>query len=190
MKNKSGSKIGIIILTLILIGAIGFVCYDKFFNTEKLPVPTPIQKDDKTSDNNITKLTRITITDTNQLVTIGNKEYNIKKEVTVDGAFLLINDAIQELWDMETVYADYAYVTNKYIIFTTKEDLETIVYAIDEEGNEIATNDNKYQVHDLKVTDNKVYAKGHVSCELEDSCQEEELIITYENDIITVLKNN
>ena len=40
-EKSNNSKIIIVILVVLLVGALGFICYDKFFNKEKPPVPTP-----------------------------------------------------------------------------------------------------------------------------------------------------
>ena len=135
----------------------------------------------------ITKLERIEITDNDQIVKIGEKEYKIKKEITVDGAFLLIDDAIRELWNLETAYAEYAYVTDKYILFTvTAQDWESITYAINEEGHQILTNDNEYQIHDLKIIDGVLHASGHIFCGADGDCPDKDLVIVYAEDKITV----
>ena len=40
--KKDSGKVGIIVALIILLAsAVGFICYDKFINTEKPPVPTP-----------------------------------------------------------------------------------------------------------------------------------------------------
>ena len=135
----------------------------------------------------ITSLNRMEITDTNQITKIGNKEFKIKKEVTVDGAFLLIDDAIREVLNMETVYADYAYVTNKYIIFTLiAQDWEKVVYVINENGEQVSVDDGDYQIHDLKIVDGKVEAKGHIFCGLDGDCPDKDLIIKYEDNQIII----
>ena len=41
VKSNNNSKLIIVILAVLLIGALGFICYDKFINKEKPPVPTP-----------------------------------------------------------------------------------------------------------------------------------------------------
>lgn len=197
VEKNSNSKIVIVILVILLVGTLGFICYDKFINTEKPPVPT---SDDKINKDGITSLGRIEITGENQIVNLDGKEFKIKKEITVDGAFLLIDDNIQYVWDIETVYAEYAYVTNKYIIFTVNaQDWETITYAIDKNGNQIEVDDinkdendtgdnsQQYQLHNFKVVDNKLQASGHIFCGLDGSCPDIDLIINYENNKIIVI---
>ena len=38
-KKNNSTKIIIVVLSVLLIGALGFICYDKFINKEKSPVP-------------------------------------------------------------------------------------------------------------------------------------------------------
>ena len=61
-RNNGSSKIVMAILTVLLIGAVGFICYDKFFNTEKPPEPTNNTKEEYAKwmhyilEQNITKI--------------------------------------------------------------------------------------------------------------------------------------
>ena len=199
--NNTNLKVNIKIVAYIVFGLaiifIGFICYDKFFNIEKAPVvnPTPINT---ISDDKIKVLNRVEIKDQDQVVKIEDKEFKIRKEITVDGAFLLIDDSIQELWDLETVYADFAYVTNKFILFTVAaQDGESIVYAIDKDGKEIATDDTdgtneeaRYQIHDITLNNDVIETKGHVFCGLDGNCPDKDLIIKYENNKISVVLKN
>ena len=50
-KSNNYSKLITACLAILLIGAIGFICYDKFINTEKPPVPTPTPTSTDTNDN-------------------------------------------------------------------------------------------------------------------------------------------
>ena len=203
VKPSNSSKAIIAVLAILLVGALSLICYDKFINKEKPPVPTstPIinSVDNDTDLEEITSLKRIQITDVDQIANVDGKEFKIKKEISVDGAFLLIDDTIQYVWDMETVYAEYAYVTNKYIIFTIiGQDWETITYAIDKNGNQITVDDvnkdgnktgedtRRYQIHDLKIVDDKLQASGHIFCELDSDCLDKDLMINYENNTIIV----
>ena len=208
-KSNNSVKIIIILIVALLIGVLGFICYDKFINKEKPPVPTPTPISTSSTDGNesgsekITTLKRIQLTDVDQIANVDGKEFKIKKEITVDGAYLLIDDAIQYVEDIETAYAEYAYVTDKYIIFTVNaQEGETIAYAIDKNGNSISIDDvNKdenekgedkqvYQIHDLKIVDDNLQASGHVFCGLDGDCQDIDLILKYENNTITVLPKN
>lgn len=187
-------KTNIKIIAYIVIGLafifIGFICYDKFFNTEKPPIPTPVPTDN-IIDNKITNLDRIEITDVDQTIYIGEKEYIIKKEVTVDGAFLLIDDEIQEITDLGTAYADFAYVTNEFAFFTiVAQDGESIVYAIDKDGNALTFDDKDYQMQNITIDDGILIARGHIFCGLDGDCPDKDLIIEYKDNVITVYPKN
>ena len=205
--SNNYSKLIIASLAILLIGAIDFICYDKFINTEKPPVPTPSPtpsvtlSDNESDSEKITMLKRIQLSDVDQIANVDGIEFKIKKEVTVDGAYLLIDDAVQDLWDFETAYAEYAYVTNKYIIFTVDaQDWETITYAINrdrieisvddvnKEGNEKGEDERRYQIHDLKIVDGKLQASGHLFCGIDGDCPDIDLMINYnyENNAIIV----
>lgn len=201
-KTKSSDKFRMmfmVILLLLLIVPLGFISYDKFFNKEKPPVstPTPLATGEIMEDK-ITRLNRIVITEDDQTVGIDGKEYKLKKEISVDGAYLLIDDAIRYVFDMETAYADFAYITNKFIIFTlAAQDGEIISYAINKDDSEIGINDcadpkgdncdeNRYQMHDFKLVDGNIEASGHVFCGLDGDCPDKKLVINYSNNTITV----
>ena len=189
MENVNKKKTFIIVfITCLTFFAIGLVCYDKFFNKEKPPVPTPTPEvTNNINDNIITNFNKIEITDENQVANVDGKEYKIKREITVDGAYLLIDDVVVDVDGDTTVYADNAYVTNKYILFTNPgQDGEIISYAIDKNGKQITVNDNEYQMHDLVLEDGILMAKGHIFCGLDGDCPDKDLIIKYENNIITV----
>ena len=192
LNNNSRNKLIIVILGVVLVGALGFICYDKFINNEKPPIPTPvvIPSNDVDKDK-ITTLKKVTITDIDQIVNIGEKEFKIRKETTIDGSFLLIDNDIRNIGDMETVYADFAYATNKFMFFTIiGQDGELISYAIDSTGKEITFNDNKYQMQDIKLVDGNLEASGHIFCGLDGDCPDKKLQIKYENNAITVLPKN
>ena len=196
-KTNNAYKVIIFLLVLLLLGAIGFICYDKFINTEKPPIPnnneiinTPTPNNENQENivvvDKITIFDRVEVIDTDKLFTIGAKVYKIRKETTVDGAFLLIDDTIREN-DLGTVYADFAYVTNDFILFTTvAQDGEVVSYAIDKEGKEIVTNNNEYQMHDIKLSEGRLIASGHIFCGLDGDCPDKDLIILYSDNVITV----
>ncbi len=188
-ENKTG-KIVICILSVLLIVALGYICYDKLIKSDKSVEPTPTNKPAET----VVKVERIELTEENQTVNVGGKEFKIRKD---SSSYLFIDDAGQTLWDIESVYADHAYVTDDFIIFTvTAQNWEAVTYAINKEGNEIAVNDyasndeldvdqNRYQIHDLVIRNGVLEAKGQVFCGLEGNCPDEDLVVTYENNVLT-----
>ena len=193
-KIKTSDKfrmIFIVLLLLLIVVPLLFISYDKFINNEKPPEKTATPEvTDNINDNKITNFERVTITNTDTVVKIDNKEFKIREEITVDGAYLLIDDNAIVLNEMETVYANFAYVTNKYIIFTLiGQDGELISYAIDKEGKQIIVDDSKYQMHDITLSDDNLIASGHIFCGLDGDCPDKELLIKYDNDKIIVIPN-
>lgn len=187
-KNMKTKTFVITFLICIIFFALGLICYDKLINKEKLPVTIP--GDDVVVDK-VSSLDRLVINETNQIANVDGTEYKIRKELTVDGAFLLINDEMRDVGGETTAYADFAYVTNKFIIFTiVAQDGEKISYIMDKGGSEITYNDNDYQMHDFKIVDGSVYASGHIFCELDGDCPDKELVIKFENNTVDVIPKN
>ena len=87
LNNSSSnySKIMIDTLAILLIGALGFIIYDKFINKEKPPVPTPTPTTIPTPTNNestdeITTLKEISIPNSDEEVNVdfNGKNYLIQ----------------------------------------------------------------------------------------------------------------
>lgn len=183
-EKKKKMIIPVLVFALVLIAAL-VVLY--FCNNKGKSENTKGNNDKPSINEKITTVSKITIKDTDQVVKIGEKEFKIRKETNVDGSFLLINDKTINTDDGGTIYADTAYVTNKFIIFTViGQELDDIVYAIDQDGNKIKIEDNKYQIHDLKVVNEHLQASGHIFCGLDKDCKDVDLDIIYENNKIIV----
>lgn len=193
MENSNDNKKDIVIAILVFIIAILTIVIALFYSgilTGK--TNKTVNEDNNTAievnKNQISSVSRIEINDNNQEVSIGDSKFNIRKTLTVDGAFLLIDDNTIEVRNSETLYAEFAYVTNKYIIFTvTAQDWESIVYVMDKDGKAIAFEDNDYQIHNLEVIDGNLHASGHVFCGLDGNCPDKDLIVNYKNNIIIVV---
>jgi hypothetical protein len=135
----------------------------------------------------ITSVNKISINDTNQIANVDGKEFKLKNEISVDGSFLLIDDKIQSLDNGETIYADNAYVTNKFIIFTViAQDNESMVYVINKDGKPISFESNNYQIHNLKVVNDHLQASGHIFCGEDGDCPDVDLDIIYDSNKIVV----
>lgn len=186
--NDKFRMIFMVILLLLLIVPLAFISYDKFFNKETPPEPTPsLVPTDDTYDDTITIFNRINIDENEQVINVDGVQYKIKKEISVDGVFLLINGETLDLEASEIAYADFAYITNKFIIFTlAAQDGEAISYVMDKNGNEITYNSNNYQMSDIKLVDGNIEARGHVFCGLDGDCPDKDLIFKYEDNMITV----
>ena len=195
---EKNNKKDIVIAVLVFIIAILTIVIALFYSgilTGKNSNNTNKQDNNITiKDNNsdtITDVRRVIITNDNQVVKLGDMEYKLKKEISVDGAFLLIDDQMIDLENSEVLYAEIAYVTNKYIIFTVAaQDWESIVYVMDKDGKAIAFEDNDYQIHNLKVNDGILCASGHVFCGVDGNCPDKDLVIKYENNSITISPKN
>ena len=193
VENKTNSKKDIAIIILFLIIAIMAVIITLFYSgiLKGKTVDNNAQKENIVDVDKLTDVKRLIITETNQEANIGDKVYRIRREITVDGAFLYVDDVLIELENSETAYAEIAYVTNKYIIFTVAaQDWESIVYVMDKDGKAIAFESNDYQIHDLKVNDGILCASGHVFCGVDGNCPDKDLVIKYENNSITISPKN
>lgn len=183
--TKKNNKMVTVILLILLLAAIGYIVYDKCIKLEK---PAGIEQTDNIESvisDALIGLKRVAITDKEEEISIGSNKYKIKREISVDGAFLLINDSLRETLNGSTIYAEYAYVTNKYAIFTVVgQYAEDIVYAIDKDGKEISLDENNYQMDNFEIVDGKLQATAHVSCET--SCVDKVVVIKYENNTITI----
>ena len=160
------------ICVLLSIATLGIVVYDKFIRKDEKMERTvlkPIDVKCEASNNNsqsngvsINSLREIKLTNTNQTVRVGNKELKLRigKNDIFDNA-LFINDSIVYNTNGEAVYIENTYVTDKYVMFATIGQCGNhINYAIDENGNIITVNNNDYQLNDLQIKDNKLYANG------------------------------
>ena len=189
VKPSNNSKIIIVILVILLIGALGFICYDKFINKEKPPVPTSTPTPTPTIDKSITveRLDTIKLTTVNQNIKIGNNNYSVRIN-SEDDYNLYINDSlISSDFAVDTVYTidNFAFFT-----FYGKFD-SSIYYAIDSNGKEIKVEDNNYYIHDIHLDNGLIVGKGMTVTDAldEDSnTTEVELVVKYENNTITVTK--
>ncbi len=205
IKSNKYSKIVIIILSILLIGALGFICYDKFINNEKPPVPTPASPATPTPKNNETidetnTIEKISIDETTTLKEISISDYNVEVKIDFNGQDYLIQIRDGNLFinnkqifdsNNEPTSAQIAYATNKYILFVAAaQDAGVISYAMDKNGNKLTVVDNDYQIHSLKFENGVLTAKGHIFCGIDCNCPDKNLTINYKNNTITVIPKN
>ncbi len=151
-ESKSRSKILVILMIICVVLSIitlGIVVYDKFIRSDDLehPLLKPISgsKEDANNkcDNDITyveELKDIAITDVNQSVKLGNREFKVKTGSQDNQDYVLFINDKSVSKDNKFIYADKAYVTDKYVLFTSTIAYsfeQKISYAIDIEGKEI-----------------------------------------------------
>ena len=191
LKRENEKKTSVIIILLFTMVLMLLLILLYFFNNKNVESNTDKGNSNSNQDtvvvHKITSVSKITINDTDQVVNVGDKKFIIKNETNVDGSFLLIDNKTQNTDDGGTVYADNAYVTNKFIIFTViGQEWDDIVYAIDQDGNKLKIEGSNYQIHDLKVVNEHLQASGHIFCGLDEDCPDVDLDIVYEDNKIIV----
>lgn len=207
-KNSSNKAI-IIVLVLIIIGLLGFIVYDKFLQKDTKPETNMQEKEcncpkceeSKENENSstssdfgekITSLKKITITEKNQTIKIGKKEYNVRRDNEYN---LLIND--------NYIYKDgieigidanengHLYLTDKFMFLTNPAQMEEYLeYAIDENGKIDIINDNFLQMKDFKIVNSYLHASGCFAKTdekaLELYCEYSDVIIKYADNKLIV----
>lgn len=206
LENNNGLKVMLIIFILLSVILGGFILYDKvlkeendnFIKTESSCDCEKCEKcqEFKECDNTpsqcncpsvsilgqkISSLKKIKLTHTNQTVKVGNKEFKVK--IDDDGEYLSINDYVRG-----QVYADTAYVTDKYIFFTSVAQSGNVIqYAQGVEG-EIGVNDNGYLINDdsFKIVDKYLHASGGAWCGMECELPSKDLLIKFIDNTLIV----
>jgi len=175
-------KIIIAILVVLLIGALGFICYDKFINSEK-----------QNSSNNteIKYLKSLDLNDENQIIQIGEKSFKLRVEGRgeYEPGNLYINDAlIKYNEESDGILAEMVYYTNEFAFFVIKGQSNKygISYAIDKYGNSLSIKDDYYQMDDFKLTNGVINATGAECCDATGDSQIKTLSINYVNNSIVV----
>ena len=174
----------IVCITLSII-TLGIVVYDKFIRSDTIlkPISGSNEENKETNNNDISyvkELKDIAITDVNKSVKLGNRDFKVKTGSKDNQDYVLfINDKVVSK-DNKFIHADKAYVTDKYILFTSAgQNGQLIVYAIDSEGKEISVkNDNQYQMNNFKIVSNILHAQGDKFC-FDDCGPEHDIMILY-----------
>ena len=185
-KNCSKTLIILIIVCITLsIITLGIVVYDNFIRSDTIlkPISGSNEENKETNNNDISyvkELKDIAITDVNKSVKLGNRDFKVKTGSKDNQDYVLfINDKVVSK-DNKFIHADKAYVTDKYILFTSAgQNGQLIVYAIDSEGKEISVkNDNQYQMNNFKIVSNILHAQGDKFC-FDDCGPEHDIMILY-----------
>lgn len=183
MKKKKTQLI-IFVLLILLITAVCYIGYDKL-----------IDKGNNNSTNNNIVDTQsevfkaIKMTTTAQTIQLKNSTLivRVEKNDGSDVGRLYINDNLirRDERDLLGIAVENAYYTDDFVFFTLFGQVDNyIVYALDDDGNELMINDNNYQMHDIKYENDKIVATG-VNI-LSDDKTPIKLLIKYENDSIIV----
>ncbi len=202
-KKRSCSKMLMILMVvcvLLSLATLGIVAYDKYIRSDDLehPILKPIsgnKEDAKDKSNNdityVNNLSNFAITDVNQSVKLGNREYKVKTgSQDKEDYVLFINDKVISK-DNNFVHADQVFVTDKYALFTSAGQYGlSIVYAIDNEGNELTIkNDNQIQMNSLKIVSGILHATGNKVCF--ENCEPEHdiMVLYFGNSLIITFAN-
>ena len=195
VKSNNSSKIIIVILAVLLVGALGFICYDKFINKEKPPIPTPIpsnNNESNTDDNEIKYLKSLDLTDENQTIQIGGKSFKLHVEDfdEYDPGKLFINDTLIKENEFDGILAEIVYYTNEFAFFVAKGQSNNyyISYAIDRYGNKLDIKGDSYQMEGFKLNNGIITATGAICCDATETTDSKikTLSINYVNNSIIV----
>ena len=86
---------------------------------------------------------------------------------------------------------------DKFLFVTgAAQEGEIIQYAIGENGK-IMINDNNYSIGTIKLVKGYLHASGHINCyggysvndDIDENCQDKNLLIKYANNTLTVIEN-
>lgn len=127
----------------------------------------------------IKKIEKINLNSNNRIMEINNKNVNLK---------VINNELYFNNVKMEGTYIENVYLTNYLLLFSnTGECGEIINMAIDENGNLIRINSNDYQIHDIRMENNKLIANGDKCICEEDACNKDALReINYNGQNVTI----
>ena len=185
-EEKNYSKVLMILMIICVtlsIISLSIVIYDKFFKKDTIE-RTVLKPVDNRQDNlvNINGLEEILITNTNQIVKVGKVEFQIKKGKHEDNDdILFINNQIVYSRNHNIfVHADKAYITNQFIIFTAAGQCGMgIVYAVNQNNEEITVNDNTYQIIRVDSKNNEMYFIGNKCGGMDEYYSDEKLVLKY-----------
>ncbi len=203
-RKHSYGKMIMIILVCLLVGIIVIICNNKSNNAEKPPVPkstaevlidTPtvpkptseVLIDTPTDNNGYTTLEMVKLVNENRNVIIGDNVFTVFNKL--ESKYVFIND--KEIYDEngKNVSADLLYIIDNFAFFTRTDQVETIIYAIDSNGNKIKVQDNGYYIREVRLEDGLVVCNGMKIADAvngKGSATEKELVIKYENNVVTI----
>ena len=163
--EKNNSKVIITILSVLVLCLAGFIVYDKTLNNNSKENTNNCPKCENSSSNTnnygekISSFKEIKLTTENQTVTIGSTKYKVRMDK--DGN-LFMNDVAAKNFNQENIKVNKAYLTDKFIFFTSPTQLDdTIVFAQGEKAK-IDVNNNGFSLSNFKLVDGYVHATGHL----------------------------
>ena len=200
-EKRKNESIVTIILAVLLLCSCGYICYDKLLKKESSCNCPKCQEcatcqENTNLEEKVNSLKEITVTTTNQSIKIGNKTYSIKTGTYDgnDGYLSINNNIVDSSLGNGKVHFERAYLTDKFMFVTgAAQEGELIQYALGENGA-ITINDNNYSIGNIRLVDGYLHATGHVNCmggysvddDIDENCQDKDLLIKYSNNTLTV----
>lgn len=163
--EKNNSKVIITILSVLVLCLAGFIVYDKTLNNNSKENTNNCPKCENSSSNTnnygekISSFKEIKLTTENQTVTIGSTKYKVRMDK--DGN-LFMNDVAAKNFKQEKIKVNKAYLTDKFIFFTSLAQLDDIIVFAQGEKAKIDVNNNGFSLSNFKLVDGYVHATGHL----------------------------
>lgn len=163
--EKNNSKVIITILSVLVLCLAGFIVYDKTLNNNSKENTNNCPKCENSSSNTnnygekISSFKEIKLTTENQTVTIGSTKYKVRMDK--DGN-LFMNDVAAKNFKQENIKVNKAYLTDKFIFFTSPTQLDDIIVFAQGEKAKIDVNNNGFSLSNFKLVDGYVHATGHL----------------------------
>lgn len=163
--EKNNSKVIITILSVLVLCLAGFIVYDKTLNNNSKENTNNCPKCENSSLNTnnygekISSFKEIKLTTENQTVTIGSTKYKVRMDK--DGN-LFMNDVAAKNSNQENIKVNKAYLTDKFIFFTSPTQLDDTIVFAQEEKAKINVNNNGFSLSNFKLVDGYVHATGHL----------------------------
>ena len=163
--EKNNSKVIITILSVLVLCLAGFIVYDKTLNNNSKENTNNCPKCENSSSNTnnygekISSFKEIKLTTENQTVTIGSTKYKVRMDK--DGN-LFMNDVAAKNFNQENIKVNKAYLTDKFIFFTSLAQLDDIIVFAQGEKAKIDVNNNGFSLSNFKLVDGYVHATGHL----------------------------
>lgn len=163
--EKNNSKVIITILSVLVLCLAGFIVYDKTLNNNSKENTNNCPKCENSSSNTnnygekISSFQEIKLTTENQTVTIGSTKYKVRMDK--DGN-LFMNDVAAKNFNQENIKVNKAYLTDKFIFFTSPTQLDDKIVFAQGEKAKIDVNNNGFSLSNFKLVDGYVHATGHL----------------------------
>lgn len=198
MEKKSDKRKNIIILILfvLLLTTVVFIGYDKILKGNResnninnnCPICHECENNCQNLGEKINSFKEIKLTNENQTIRIGDRQFKIKIG-TYNNSYgylfiddFLVNNGLENVYIGDSVNRidGRVYLTDKFLFVTLESNTGEKIQFVQGEKDEIGINNNRYQMHDFKIVNGYLHAKST-------NYDSEDLIIKYiDNTLIVV----